>query len=139
MRARVLAWVLVAWHLLVLLSLAYAVGALRPSRMLFWRPSAWQPATSWLRTGYFFRFVTGRAAVTFFLVALVAGVLVLVVYLLDRRIGWMAMLAWNTLGALNYLPHLARPGRQELAAVLCLAFLAAACCTVASRPRAYGG
>lgn len=139
MRARVLTWVVVGWHLLVLLSLAYAVGALRPSRTLFRRPSAWQPVTGWLRTGYFFRFVTGRAALTFFLVALVAGVLVLVVYLLDRRIGWMAMLAWNTLGAFNYLPNLARPGQQEQALTLCLAFLAAACCTVVSRPRAHGG
>lgn len=138
MRERIAGWVVVVWHLLVLLALAYAVGVLRPSRVLFLRPSAWRPVQAWLRTGYYFRFVTGRAAITFFLVALAAGFVVLVTYLLNRRTGWIAMLAWNVLGAVNYFPHLVRTGQEMTAVALCSAFMAAAVFTVLSRPRRYG-
>ena len=133
--SRVSGWIVSVWHGMVLLGLTYAIGVLRPSRILFLQPSAWRPVTSWLRTGYFFRFVTGRAALTFFLVALVAGFLVLVAYLLNPRTGWMVMLAWNLLGAINYFPHLVRAGEQALAVRLCLAFLAASVLTVLSRSR----
>ena len=132
---RVSGWIVCVWHGMVLLGLTYAIGVLRPSRILFLAPSAWRPVTAWLRTGYFFRFVTGRAAVIFFLVALVAGIFVMVAYLLDRRMGWMVMLAWNLLGAVNYFPHLVRAGEQALAVRLCLAFLTASVLTVISRPR----
>ena len=132
---RISVWLVVLWHALVLLALAYVVGLVRPSRVLFLQPSAWRPVTTWLRTGSFFRFVTGRAAVTFFLVALAAAILVLLVYLLNRQSGWMAMLAWNALGAINYFPHLVGANRQTPAMVLCAAFMAAAVFTVLSRPR----
>lgn len=133
--SRASGWIVCLWHVLVLLGLTYAIGVLRPSRILFLEPSAWRPVNAWLRVGYFFRFATGRAAVIFFLVALVAGFLVLVAYLLNRRMGWMVMLAWNLLGAVNYFPRLVRADHQVLAVRLCLAFLVASVLTVMSRPR----
>ena len=70
-----------------------------------------------------------------FLVALVAGIFVLVAYLLNPRTGWMVMLAWNLLGAINCFPDLVRAGEQALAVRLCLVFLAASLLTVLSRSR----
>ncbi len=137
MMARLSVWLVALWQVLVLLALAFAVGVLQPSRMLFLRPSAWRPVNAWLRAGYFFRFVTGRAAVTFFLVALAAGILVFLVYLLNRAVGWIGMLAWNALGAINYFPHLVGRGQQNTAIALCSAFIAAAVLSVLSRPRRY--
>ncbi len=100
---RAATWLVLLWHGVVLVALAQALGVLRPFGPLFSRPSVWRPVQAWLRSGALFQFRTGRAAAVFFLVALAAGVLVLVVYLFDRTIrGRMAMLVWNALGAYNY-------------------------------------
>ncbi len=71
----------------------------------------------------------------FFLVALAAGILVLLAYVLGRQTGWIVMLLWNALGAVNYLPRLVAPGRQTPGRQLCAAFMIAAILTVLSRPR----
>lgn len=132
---RISAGLVILWHVLVLLALGYAVRLVEPSRVLFMRPSAWRPVAVWLQAAYFFRFVTKRAAVVFFLVALAAGILVLVAYVLERQGGWIVMLVWNVLGAVNYLPRLTAPSRQTPGLALCLAFVLAAILTVLSRPR----
>ncbi len=125
----------ILWHTLVLLALAYTLRLVEPSRLLFLRPSAWRPVATWLQAAYFFRFVTKRAAVVFFIVALAAGILVLLGYLLERHTGWIVMLFWNGLGAVNYLPQLAAPNRQTPGPALFGAFVLAAILTVLSRPR----
>ncbi len=132
---RISSWLVILWHVLVLLALAYAVRLVEPSRVVFLRPSAWRPVAAWLQAAYFFRFVTRRAAVVFFLVALAAGILVLVAYVLERQGGWIVMLVWNVLGAVNYLPRLMAPNRQTPGLALCLAFVLAVVLTVLSRPR----
>jgi len=96
-------WLVVIWHLWVLAALVQALDLMRPLQQHFRRPSAWRPLHSWLRTGAFFHFATGRAAVAFLLIVLAAGILVFLIYFFDDRVrGWIAMLIWNGLGAYNY-------------------------------------
>ena len=96
-------WLVEIWHVIVLVALAQAFGMLRPLGPIFSRPSIWRPVQGWLRSGALFQFRTGRAAAVFFLVALLAGALVLLLYLFDKLIrGRIAMLIWNALGAYNY-------------------------------------
>src|SRR5574341_568422 len=100
---RVATWLVVSWHVVTLIALAQALGVLRPLGPIFSRPTVWRPVQAWLKSGALFQFRTARAAAVFFLVALLAGALVLVVYLFDKVIrGRIAMLIWNALGAYSY-------------------------------------
>lgn len=120
-------WLVVIWHLWVLAALVQALDLMRPIQLHFRRPSIWRPMHAWSQAGPFFHFANGRAAATFLLIVLAAGVLVFIVYFFDDRVrGWIAMLIWNGLGAYNYYGT-----RLQ---VLCAIFAAAFVLTVLSSP-----
>lgn len=120
-------WLVVIWHLWVLAALVQALDVMRPLQQHYRRAYPWRPVHAWLKSGEFFDFATGRAAVTFLLIALAAGILVFLVYFFDDQIrGWLAMLLWNGLAAYNYSGPKTR--------LLCGIFAAAFVVTVLSGP-----
>lgn len=120
-------WPVVIWHLWVLAALLQALDLMRPIQQHFRRPTIWRPMYAWSQTGPFFHFANGRAAATFLLIVLAAGILVFIVYFFDDRVrGWIAMLIWNGLGAYNYYGTRLR--------VLCAIFAGAFLLTVLSGP-----
>lgn len=99
-------WLTILWQLFTLAVLGHALFRMRPFAVHFSHPAAWRPLDYWLRTGTLFHFATGRAALLFLVVLFSAGLLFLLMYLIDRRKGWWPILLWNALGAYNYAtPH----------------------------------
>lgn len=104
-----------------------ALDLMRPIQRHFNRRTPWRASHTWLQTGAYFEFDSGRAAATFLLIALAAGILVFLIYFFDDRVrGWIAMLIWNGLAAYNYAGPRSR--------VLYLIFVAAFVLTFLSGP-----
>ncbi len=131
---RLLAASVALWHLFVLCSMAYLLGLLRP-RSPFLQKQWLAPLTTWARLGNFFEFATGRAALAFYLLALAAGILVLVAYLLRREAGWILMCAWNAVGAANFFPLSWKMRRLSAGLALTAVFAVMALLSYWSRPR----